>query len=441
MAGVLRGSGATRLFQVSGITVFMHWSWLLVAVFEISGRSGAYSSLTWNVLEYVALFGLVTLHEFGHSFACRSVGGKADEILLWPFGGIAIVDPPLRPGATLWSIAAGPLVNVALFPILGGLALLIPAAVSPNMHAFLRSVTFIDVGLLVFNLLPIYPLDGGQILGALLCFVLGRARSMLVTAIIGLVGVVGIGLLTLRSFSLWLGFIGVFVASQCLHSIRLARSLNRMATGPRRTGVACPSCQKAAPIGPHWRCDHCGAAFDVFDPAAGGAIEPAAVTTLGLSMGSVATAAAEATGFQCPVCRTDTATARCLDCDAVALITDWNPAAIGSSSPSGIQGVTRLRPPRIPSVRPIVLGVCAAIVALMVIFFAIFANTASSREVDAAAALFLRYVAVVLLVLSLAPLVASILFFVRYQRTQKAFNLGLQQFQDERNSISCEASQ
>jgi len=128
-----------------------------------------------------------------------------------------------------------------------------------------------------------------------------------------------------------------------------------------------------------------------------------------------------------------------LDCDAVALVTDWNPAAIGSSSPSGIQGVTRLRPPRIPSVRPIVLGVCAAIVALMVIFFAIFANTASSREVDAASALFLRYVAVVLLVLSLAPFVASILFFVRYRRTQKAFNLGLQQFQDERNSIPRDA--
>src|SRR6476620_1194524 len=127
---MLRGSGATRLFQVSGITVFMHWSWLLVAVFEISGRTDAYSSFTWNVLEYFALFGIVTLHEFRPAFACRSVGGRADEILLWPFGGIAIVDTPPLPGATLWSIAAGPLVNVALLPILGGLSLLIPAAVS-----------------------------------------------------------------------------------------------------------------------------------------------------------------------------------------------------------------------------------------------------------------------------------------------------------------------
>ena len=95
--------------------------------------------------------------------------------------------------------------------------------------------------------------------------------------------------------------------------------------------------------------------------------------------------------------------------------------------------MTRFRPPRIPSVGPIVLGVCAAIVALMVIFVAIYAYTVSSRQVDAAAALFMRHVALVVSVLSLVPVVASILFFVRYQRTQKAFNLGLQRFQDERN--------
>jgi hypothetical protein len=137
--------------------------------------------------------------------------------------------------------------------------------------------------------------------------------------------------------------------------------------------------------------------------------------------------------FQCPVCHTDTATARCFHCHAVALVADWNPTAVISSSPSGIPGVTRFRPPRIPSVGPIVLGVCAAIVALMVIFVAIFAYTVSSRQVDAAAALFMRHVALVMSVLSLVPVVASILFFVRYQRTQKAFNLGLQRFEDERN--------
>src|SRR6266581_3519599 len=110
-------SGTIRLFQIAGITVFLHWSWFLVALYEIQ-QKGRYSSLTWDILEYLVLFAIVTLHEFGHALACKQVGGRADRIVLWPLGGVAYVDPPPRPGATLWSIAAGPLVNVVLFPLL-----------------------------------------------------------------------------------------------------------------------------------------------------------------------------------------------------------------------------------------------------------------------------------------------------------------------------------
>src|SRR5437879_12395684 len=116
--------GSIRLFRFSGIDVFLHWSWFVVAAYEINGRTRRYSSLTWNVLEYLALFLIVTLHEFGHSLACRQVGGQANQIVLWPLGGVAYVNPPQRPGATLWSIVAGPLVHVALLPPLFGLFLL-----------------------------------------------------------------------------------------------------------------------------------------------------------------------------------------------------------------------------------------------------------------------------------------------------------------------------
>src|ERR1700675_4164494 len=112
------GQGSIRLFRFSGIDVFLHWSWFLVAAYEIQMRKGRYSSITWNVLEYLALFLIVLLHEFGHALACRQVGGRGGRIVLWPLGGVAYVDPPPRPGATLWSIAAGPLVNVILFPAL-----------------------------------------------------------------------------------------------------------------------------------------------------------------------------------------------------------------------------------------------------------------------------------------------------------------------------------
>src|SRR6266850_8181006 len=110
--------GSLRLFRFAGIEVYLHWSWFLVAAYEVQSRGRSYGSLAWNALEYLALFSIVLLHEFGHSLACRQVGGKADQIVLWPLGGVAYVDPPQRPGATLWSIAAGPLVNVALLFVL-----------------------------------------------------------------------------------------------------------------------------------------------------------------------------------------------------------------------------------------------------------------------------------------------------------------------------------
>src|SRR5436309_12512660 len=197
------GQGSIRLFRFSGLDVFLHWSWFVVAVYEIQGRAGRYSSVTWNVLEYLGLFLIVLTLEFGHAPACRQVSGRADRIVLWPLGGVAYVDPPPRPGATLWSIAAGPLVNVVLFFVLTLTGMLGRShgwfAAVPNIHTLLRAIWYINLGLLTFNLLPIYPLDGGQILRSLLWFVLGRARSLMVAVSIGFIGVAG-----LIALALWI---------------------------------------------------------------------------------------------------------------------------------------------------------------------------------------------------------------------------------------------
>src|SRR5438132_4522954 len=146
--------GSIRLFRFAGIDLFLHWSWFLVAAFEISGRSRQYSSVTWNVLEYLALFLIVMLHEFGHALACRQVGGRANQIVLWPLGGVAYVDPPSRPGATLWAIAAGPLVNVVLFPILTLLGLCSRASgmalAMAKAHALARAVWLVNLVLRMF---------------------------------------------------------------------------------------------------------------------------------------------------------------------------------------------------------------------------------------------------------------------------------------------------
>ncbi|HEX4631578.1 MAG TPA: M50 family metallopeptidase, partial [Chthoniobacterales bacterium] len=102
--------GTIRLFKFSGIQVYLHFSWFLIAAYEFTQRKRVYASPIWAAAEIIALFSIVLLHEFGHALACRQTGGIANQIVLWPLGGIAFVSPPRRAGAMLWSIAAGPLV-------------------------------------------------------------------------------------------------------------------------------------------------------------------------------------------------------------------------------------------------------------------------------------------------------------------------------------------
>src|SRR5947209_19722052 len=154
-------SGSFRLFQAWGISVGVHWSWLIVAVIELQDRQSVYEARVWNVVEYLTLFGIVLLHEFGHALACRQVGGRADHIVLWPLGGVAFVAPPPRPGAWLWSIAAGPLVNVVLLPVTIGALVLASGAgladANPDVHHFVWALAYMNGMLLLFNLLPVYP--------------------------------------------------------------------------------------------------------------------------------------------------------------------------------------------------------------------------------------------------------------------------------------------
>jgi Zn-dependent protease len=264
--------GSIHLFRFAGIDVFLHWSWFLIAVYEINGRAKAYSSPAWNALEYVALFLIVTLHEFGHALACRQVGGTANRIMLWPMGGVAYVNPPRRPAATLWSIAAGPLVNVALIPVLMGLNMLDRSfAWTPmrsNAHTLLHSISYMNAALLVFNLLPIYPLDGGQILWSLLWFVLGRAGSLMAATTIGFLGAAGFVLLALRFQSLWFAALSVFVLMYCWRGFKTARILYRLTKAARNEGFHCPSCKAAPPMGNFWLCSQCKKTFDTFQTRA-----------------------------------------------------------------------------------------------------------------------------------------------------------------------------
>jgi len=290
-------NGSIKLFRLAGIDVYIHWAWFLVFIY-FSSQPRQYTSYFWNCLEVLGLFAIVLTHEFGHQLACRQVGGQTHDIVLWPLGGVAYVTPPQRPGAQLWSIAAGPLVNVVLVPVF---SLLVSVSShlrwydsSPDLYELIHSLWVINIVLLCFNMLPIFPLDGGQILRSLLWFVMGRARSLLVASILGFLGVAAFICVAIRQHSWWLGVMAAFVALNCWNGFQQARALSRLAKLPRRESFACPSCKTAPPLGEYWRCGKCGKAFDTF-------------LTQGI----------------CPHCGTQYNVTHCLDCGASNPIESW----------------------------------------------------------------------------------------------------------------------
>lgn len=287
-----------RLFHLWGIEVYLHWSWFLVAFYSISSRIPGYESPVWGALEYGALFVIVLMHEFGHALACRQVGGRADQIVLWPLGGVAYVAPPQRPGATLWSIAAGPLVNVVLMPLLLGVMYFAGqqewVMESPDLYRFLRALVLMNLSLLCFNLLPIFPLDGGQILRSLLWYPLGKARSLMAATVLGFVGGVGLVGLALWERSIWMGILAFFLLAYCWSSFQQARVLLKVERLPRRREFVCPVCRTEPPIGPYWRCA-CGEGFDSF-----------------------------ATVGTCPKCGAVHTVAGCPDCGSIPALISWD---------------------------------------------------------------------------------------------------------------------
>jgi len=219
--------GTIRLFKFSGIQVYLHFSWFIIAAWQLTQRVNNYQSPIFALYEYLALFAIVLLHEFGHSLACRQTGGTADQIVLWPLGGIAFVNPPRRPGAVLWSIAAGPLVNVALMPVLELVWIFARQAAwaDDNTLQLIWSIRGINYILLIFNLLPVYPLDGGQILQALLWFRFGEIRSLQIASVIGLIGSIPLGglLLLLGGSFFWTAIMVFFLFSRAIAGWQYAK--------------------------------------------------------------------------------------------------------------------------------------------------------------------------------------------------------------------------
>jgi Zn-dependent protease len=223
-----------KLANLAGIDVYVHWSfwilpgWMLMSAMSSSGFVAAVSTVAF----LFAVFGCVVLHELGHALAARQFGIGTRDITLYPIGGVASLNEiPRSPVKELVIALAGPAVNVVIAgAILGGTLL---AGVGYRLsfsHVpgwnFLVELMFVNIGLVVFNLLPAFPMDGGRVLRSFLAMQLPYERATAIAARIGKGMAVVLGLLGLfYSGSLVLVAMFVYLAAQAeLSAVRSAVS-------------------------------------------------------------------------------------------------------------------------------------------------------------------------------------------------------------------------
>lgn len=187
--------GAYKILSIRGITLHIHWTFLLLIgwVLLVNANAGNnVEQLSWSILFLLAVFACITLHELGHALMAARFGINAKEIVLLPIGGIASIEKfPDNPRQELAISIAGPLVNLA---IAGIIWLFIPdLSLIDNQqhmtimhgHDFLYNLRVANVALAVFNLIPAFPMDGGRILRALLGFKLNYIRATTIAAATG----------------------------------------------------------------------------------------------------------------------------------------------------------------------------------------------------------------------------------------------------------------
>lgn len=191
-----------KLFSWGGTAVRMHITFLLLVAWIAAvqwSRGGPHQALA-GVLFILVLFACVVLHEFGHIFAARRYGIRTPDVTLLPIGGVAALERmPEKPSQEIVVALAGPAVNlviaVVLFAVLGLRLDSDPLTTETLQSSFLAQVAIANVVLLVFNLIPAFPMDGGRVLRALLAMKLGFTRGTKVAATIGQVLAIGFAFL------------------------------------------------------------------------------------------------------------------------------------------------------------------------------------------------------------------------------------------------------
>jgi len=174
------------------------WIWLMH--YRIGGAPAAWEGVAF----IIAVFACVVLHEFGHIAAARYFGIRTPDITLLPIGGLARLERmPEQPGQEFVIAIAGPLVNVAIAALIflalhGSTGMEATADIEDPRLSFLARLAGVNIFLVLFNMIPAFPMDGGRVLRAALASRLSWSRATQVAASIG------------QGLAFVFGFIGLF---------------------------------------------------------------------------------------------------------------------------------------------------------------------------------------------------------------------------------------
>lgn len=231
--------GSFKIFTWLGIPVFFHWTFGLIflyILYHAQNEGLATIETIWLTGLFMALFLCVLLHEFGHAIAARRYGVKTRDIVLMPIGGVARLERmPEKPFQEFVVAIAGPMVNVVIASLLlVGMSLMVDEGLlelfsyairadigeeivtesgyflSPWLHFGIK-LAFTNVALVIFNMIPAFPMDGGRVFRALLSMWLGRPRATKIAAWLGQVIALLLVLAGLWSGDFMLSVLGIFV--------------------------------------------------------------------------------------------------------------------------------------------------------------------------------------------------------------------------------------
>jgi stage IV sporulation protein FB len=211
------------------VTFILFLAWIAVSDYKTGGYEAAISSIVFLLL----VFSCVVAHEFGHILMARYFGIRTPEVTLLPIGGIANMERiPEEPWQELPVAVAGPMVNVVIAAVLimiGGFAMIDVQAVDLANAPLVQRLALVNISLVVFNLIPAFPMDGGRVLRAVLAMRLGSQRATEIAARLGQVFAfvfVALGLF----FNPVLIFIGLFILVAGVSELQ-ANAIHRFAQG------------------------------------------------------------------------------------------------------------------------------------------------------------------------------------------------------------------